>query len=131
MAISNDAPGQPIRGDAPPDAGGGLGSTLKILVPLVVLVGVVFGITFLVLHKPSDDVPIHPLRLCEEVKNFMQRDAILVVDGQEILNYGRQSMPTFSPGHRLNSGPFGTMKRGTVPGTSGRADLPSAKKSLS
>ncbi|MEQ9639116.1 MAG: thiamine pyrophosphate-binding protein [Alphaproteobacteria bacterium] len=53
--------------------------------------------------------PIHPLRLCEEVKNFMDRDAILVVDGQEILNYGRQSMPTFKPGHRLNSGPFGTM----------------------
>jgi acetolactate synthase-1/2/3 large subunit len=26
--------------------------------------------------------PIHPLRLCEEVKNFMRRDAILVVDGQ-------------------------------------------------
>jgi hypothetical protein len=39
----------------------------------------------------------------------MQRDAILVLDGQEILNYGRQSMPTFTPGHRLNSGPFGTM----------------------
>jgi thiamine pyrophosphate-dependent acetolactate synthase large subunit-like protein len=53
--------------------------------------------------------PIHPLRLCEEVKNFMRRDAILIVDGQEILNYGRQSMPTFSPGHRLNSGPFGMM----------------------
>jgi thiamine pyrophosphate-dependent acetolactate synthase large subunit-like protein len=53
--------------------------------------------------------PIHPLRLCEELKNFMRRDAILVVDGQEILNYGRQSMPTFSPGHRLNSGPFGMM----------------------
>jgi len=32
-----------------------------------------------------------------------------VVDGQEILNYGRQSMPTYVPGHRLNSGPFGTM----------------------
>ena len=56
-----------------------------------------------------DAVPIHPLRLCEEIKNFMRRDAILVVDGQEILNYGRQSMPTFAPGHRLNSGPFGTM----------------------
>ncbi len=39
----------------------------------------------------------------------MQRDAILVVDGQEILNYGRQWIPTFEPGHRLNSGPFGTM----------------------
>ena len=60
-------------------------------------------------NQLSDEVPIHPLRLCEEIKNFMQRDAILVVDGQEILNFGRQSMPTFAPGHRLNSGPFGTM----------------------
>ncbi len=60
-------------------------------------------------NAQSDEVPIHPLRLCEEVKNFMNRDAILVVDGQEILNYGRQSMPTHTPGHRLNSGPFGTM----------------------
>ncbi len=60
-------------------------------------------------NQPRDDVPIHPLRLCDEIKNFMKRDAILVVDGQEILNYGRQSMPTYVPGHRLNSGPFGTM----------------------
>ena len=36
----------------------------------------------------------------------MQRDAILWVDGQEILNFGRQSIPTFVPGHRLNSGPL-------------------------
>jgi len=57
----------------------------------------------------SDEVPIHPLRLCEEIKNFADRDAILVVDGQEILNFGRQSIPTYAPGHRLNSGPFGTM----------------------
>jgi thiamine pyrophosphate-dependent acetolactate synthase large subunit-like protein len=60
-------------------------------------------------NKPVEDGDIHPLRLCEEISSFMKRDAILVVDGQEILNYGRQSMPTFAPGHRLNSGPFGTM----------------------
>jgi thiamine pyrophosphate-dependent acetolactate synthase large subunit-like protein len=59
-------------------------------------------------NYPTDG-DIHPLRLFEEVKNFMKRDAILVVDGQETLNFGRQSMPTFEPGHRLNSGPFGTM----------------------
>lgn len=53
--------------------------------------------------------PIHPIRLCAEVRDFMRRDAILVVDGQEILNYGRQEIPTFEPAHRLNSGPFGTM----------------------
>ena len=34
-------------------------------------------------NKPMDDIPIHPLRLCDEIKNFMQRDAILVVDGQK------------------------------------------------
>ena len=57
----------------------------------------------------TDQVPIHPLRLCREIRNFMQRDAILCVDGQEILNYGRQTIPTHVAGHRLNSGPFGTM----------------------
>lgn len=60
-------------------------------------------------NRPDDGGDIHPLRLCDEITGFMNRDAILVVDGQEILNYGRQSMPTFAPGHRLNSGPFGCM----------------------
>ena len=60
-------------------------------------------------NQPPKGDPIHPLELCDAVKSFMNRDAILVVDGQEILNYGRQWIPTFMPGHRLNSGPFGTM----------------------
>ena len=68
--------------------------------------------------------PIHPLRLCEEIKNFMRRDAILVVDGQEILNYGRQSMPTFAPGHRLNSGPFGMMGVGMPFGVGAKVACP-------
>jgi len=53
--------------------------------------------------------PIHPLRLCKELRDVMDRDAILAVDGNEILHYGRQSVPTFEPGHRLNSGPSGCM----------------------
>lgn len=57
----------------------------------------------------SDKLPIHPLRLCKEVGEFLDRDAILIVDGTEILSYGRQSIKTFEPGHRLNSGVFGTM----------------------
>jgi acetolactate synthase-1/2/3 large subunit len=53
--------------------------------------------------------PIHPLRLCKEVRDFIDRDTILCVDGQEILNFGRQTIPSWRPGHRLNSGPFGMM----------------------
>ena len=72
----------------------------------------------------SDEVPIHPLRLCKEVKDFLDRDAILVVDGQEILNYGRQSIPTYRPGHRLNSGSFGTMGVGVPFGVGAKVGQP-------
>jgi len=57
----------------------------------------------------SDQMPIHPLRLCKEVRDFMDRDAIIVVDGHETLNFARQSIPTHSPGHRVNAGPNGCM----------------------
>jgi acetolactate synthase-1/2/3 large subunit len=72
----------------------------------------------------SDSMPIHPLRLCTEVREFMDRDAILVVDGAEILNYARQSIPTFVPCHRLNSGPFGTMGVGLPFGLGAKAAKP-------
>jgi acetolactate synthase-1/2/3 large subunit len=57
----------------------------------------------------SDATPIHPLRLCKEVRDFMDRDAIIVVDGHEILNFARQSIPIFAPGHSVNAGPNGCM----------------------
>ena len=57
----------------------------------------------------STQRPIHPLRLCKDLRDVMDRDAILAVDGNEILHFGRQSMPTYVPGHRLNSGPSGCM----------------------
>ena len=57
----------------------------------------------------SNQVPIHPLRLCNEINKFLDRDAIVTVDGNEILHFGRQSINTYFPGHRLNSGVTGTM----------------------
>ncbi len=72
----------------------------------------------------TDAVPIHPLRLCREIRDFMRRDAILCVDGQEILNYGRQTIPTHVAGHRLNSGPFGTMGVGLPFGIGAKVALP-------
>ncbi|HZP46096.1 MAG TPA: thiamine pyrophosphate-binding protein [Candidatus Binataceae bacterium] len=57
----------------------------------------------------SNSKPIHPLRLCREVRDFMDRDAILVVDGHEILNFARQSIPIHAAGHSVNAGPNGCM----------------------
>ena len=75
----------------------------------------------------SEDTPIHPLRLCKEVRDFLKRDAILVVDGQEILNYGRQSIPTYVPGHRLNSGAFGCMGVGLPFGVGAKIAKPATQ----
>ncbi|MBZ9922058.1 thiamine pyrophosphate-binding protein [Mesorhizobium sp. BR1-1-7] len=75
----------------------------------------------------TDQMPVHPLRLCKEVRDFIDRDAILVVDGQEILNFGRQTIPTYRPGHRLNSGPFGTMGVGMPFGVGAKAARPDAQ----
>jgi len=74
----------------------------------------------------TDQMPIHPLRLCKEIRDFLPRDAILAVDGQEILNYGRQSIPTYVAGHRLNSGTFGTMGVGLPFGLGAKAAKPDA-----
>ncbi|MGE4238833.1 thiamine pyrophosphate-binding protein [Ramlibacter sp.] len=68
--------------------------------------------------------PVHPIRLLREINAIAKRDAILCVDGQEILNYGRQVMPTFAPGHRINSGPFGTMGVGVPFGLGAKVAKP-------
>jgi len=70
------------------------------------------------------EVPIHPLRLCKEIRDFIDRDAILVVDGQEILNFGRQTIPSFAPNHRMNSGVFGTMGVGLPLGVGAKLAAP-------
>jgi acetolactate synthase-1/2/3 large subunit len=72
----------------------------------------------------SDDVPIHPLRVCREVRDFIDRDAILVVDGHETLNFARQSIPTYVAGHRINAGTHGTMGVGVPFGIAAKVAEP-------
>lgn len=57
----------------------------------------------------TDQKPIHPLRLAKEVRDAIGRDTILVVDGAVILAAGRQTIPSYLPNHRFNSGVWGTM----------------------
>jgi thiamine pyrophosphate-dependent acetolactate synthase large subunit-like protein len=75
-------------------------------------------------NKYAEDGDVHPVRMLEAVRDFMNRDAILCVDGQETLNFGRQTMSTFAPGHRLNSGPFGTMGVGLPFGVGAKVACP-------
>ena len=62
----------------------------------------------------SNQVPIHPLRLCKELREIMDENSIISIDGNEILHYGRQSIPAYLPGHSINSGPTGCMGVGLL-----------------
>ncbi len=72
----------------------------------------------------SDAVPVHPLRLCREVRETISRDTILVVDGHEILNFARQSIPIYNVGTSLNAGPHGCMGVGVPFGIGAKAARP-------
>ena len=72
----------------------------------------------------SGEKLMHPLRLCLELRDFMDREAILVVDGHETLNFARQSIPTYVAHHRLNAGTHGTMGVGVPFGVAAQAAKP-------
>ena len=72
----------------------------------------------------SEAVPVHPLRLCRELREVISRDTILVVDGHEILNFARQSIPIYDIGTSLNAGPHGCMGVGVPFGIGAKAARP-------
>lgn len=72
----------------------------------------------------SERIPIHPLRLCKEISDFIDHDATLIVDGHEILNFARQSIPVYYPRHRLNPGAFGCIGVGVPFGVAAKLARP-------
>jgi len=57
----------------------------------------------------SQAVPIAPLRLCEELRRVLPRDAVFIVDGHETLEFARRWIPSLSEANYLTSGPNGCM----------------------
>ncbi len=72
----------------------------------------------------SAQTPVHPMRLCKEIRDFIPRNGILAVDGHEIMNMSRQVIPSFVPGARLNPGPNGCMGVGLPFGLGAKAAAP-------
>ena len=61
----------------------------------------------------SNAVPIHPLRLLKDVGDFLDRDAIVVGDGGDIVSFAAQVLKTHYPGHWLDTGKLGCLGVGT------------------
>ncbi|MBI2305265.1 MAG: hypothetical protein HYU86_11050 [Chloroflexi bacterium] len=60
----------------------------------------------------SDAVPIHSARLCQEVANFLDRDATVVVDGADIGDWAATVLRCYHPGHWLDVQPNGCLGSG-------------------
>lgn len=61
----------------------------------------------------SDSVPIHPLRLCKEIAEFVDDNTIVVGDGGDIVAIAAGVLPINHPGQWMDPGPFGTLGVGT------------------
>jgi acetolactate synthase I/II/III large subunit len=61
----------------------------------------------------SDAVPIHPMRFCREIRDFINEDTTVVGDGGDIVSYGAKVINVSQPGYWLDAGPMGTLGAGT------------------
>ncbi len=61
----------------------------------------------------SDREPIHPLRLCREMAEFVDDNTIVVGDGGDIVNLAARVFPINRPGQWYDPGPMGTLGVGT------------------
>lgn len=60
----------------------------------------------------SDDVPIHPMRLCAELQDLLDRDATVIADGASNLMWTRVAFPAHLPGRTPSMTNFGNIGHG-------------------
>ncbi|HZU01200.1 MAG TPA: acetolactate synthase [Ktedonobacteraceae bacterium] len=61
----------------------------------------------------SDAVPIHPMRFCREIRDFIDEETTVVGDGGDIVSYGGRIINVYRPGYWLDPGPMGCLGTGT------------------
>jgi acetolactate synthase-1/2/3 large subunit len=77
----------------------------------------------------SDQVPIHPLRLCREISQFVDNDTVLCIDGGDMCVWGNLALPAKGPGQYLSlvSSIFGCLGVGIPYGIASKLANPDKK----
>ena len=76
----------------------------------------------------SDAVPVHPLRICKEVRELFGDDATISVDGGDTVLFSLMAFNHYHPAHFLSTGPIGGIGQGvpfSLAGKLARPDKPS------
>jgi acetolactate synthase-1/2/3 large subunit len=61
----------------------------------------------------SNAKPIHPMRLCKELRDVLDEDATVVGDGGDIVTFAARVLKINQPGHWLDPGQFGCLGAGS------------------
>ncbi|QBI18632.1 acetolactate synthase [Egibacter rhizosphaerae] len=78
----------------------------------------------------SDAVPIHPARVGGELARQLDRDAVLIGDGGDVVSFAGRHIDSHRPGRWLDPGPFGCLGTGTGYGLAARLAHPEAQSAL-
>jgi acetolactate synthase-1/2/3 large subunit len=61
----------------------------------------------------ANEVPIHPVRLCHEINEFLQEETVYIGDGGDIVTFSGSIVRPHKPGGWMDPGPLGTLGVGT------------------
>ena len=61
----------------------------------------------------ANEVPIHPVRLCHEIDEFLEEDTVYIGDGGDIVTFSGSIVRPHKPGGWMDPGPLGTLGVGT------------------
>ncbi|HEX7733777.1 MAG TPA: thiamine pyrophosphate-binding protein, partial [Ktedonobacteraceae bacterium] len=61
----------------------------------------------------ANSVPIHPMRFCREIRDFIDEETTVIGDGGDIVSYAGRVINVHRPGYWLDSGPMGCLGTGT------------------
>jgi acetolactate synthase-1/2/3 large subunit len=75
-------------------------------------------------YLDSDAIPIHPLRLANQIKAFMPEDTIFIADGGDVVTMSASVVTPCIPGRWLDPGPLGTLGVGTPFAIAAKAAMP-------
>jgi acetolactate synthase-1/2/3 large subunit len=60
----------------------------------------------------DDRAPLHPLRVYGELRQVLDRDAIVIGDGGDFVSYAGRVIETYEPGCWMDPGPYGCLGAG-------------------
>ncbi|MDZ4230279.1 MAG: thiamine pyrophosphate-binding protein, partial [Dehalococcoidales bacterium] len=64
------------------------------------------------INMNSDSLPIHPARMCKEIRDFLDRDAYIITDGADVTLWGATILKSYEPSHWFDNSPTGCLGLG-------------------